>query len=146
MDSAMRPVAAFLLALNFGMYMIVLGIAGWDMNRLFDGKASDGAYNVFLELALIAGVVGVASILSGVVHLKAWKADTGAAAASSALIAWLLTLLAFGVACKEIHSADGRGHKVKTLESFMIILAGFQLFYVLVLHAAFLGRGHGVDA
>ncbi|KAI5084527.1 hypothetical protein GOP47_0000696 [Adiantum capillus-veneris] len=143
MGSAGRSLAAGLLFLNFCMYMIVLGIAGWALNRILDGKGSDGAYEVFVEMALIAGVVGIASVLAGMHHLKAWRGESAAGAASAALIAWLLTLLAFGLACKEIHNIDGRGHRVKTLEAFVIILAFFQLLYVLVLHAGLFSSRHG---
>ncbi|KAH7297242.1 hypothetical protein KP509_26G060800 [Ceratopteris richardii] len=142
MGSAGRTFAALLLVLNFSLYMIVLGIAGWEVNRALDGFGSDGALSIFLELALIAGVVGIASVLTGVAHLKTWKAESGAAAGSAALIAWLLTLLALGFSCKEINKDDFRGDKVKTLEALVIIVAGFQLLYVLVLQ---MGPGHAYD-
>lgn len=57
------------------------------------GNAATGFFVIF---ALIAGVVGAASALAGVNHIRAWNADSLPAAASSALIAWTLTLLAMG--------------------------------------------------
>jgi len=42
----MKPIATLLLGLNFCMYVIVLGIGGWAMNRAIDhgfviGKVSN---------------------------------------------------------------------------------------------------------
>jgi hypothetical protein len=50
----------------------------------------------FLPVVLIASMAGLASTLAGVHHLRVWRTDSLAAAASACLIAWLLTLLAFG--------------------------------------------------
>ena len=50
----------------------------------------------FALMASIAGVVGMGSVLAGCHHLHAWRGESGVAAASSSLIAWLLILLAFG--------------------------------------------------
>ena len=50
----------------------------------------------FLPLVLIASVVGLASTLAGIHHLRVWRTDSLAAAASASLVAWSLTLLAFG--------------------------------------------------
>lgn len=50
----------------------------------------------FLPMVLIASVVGLASTLAGIHHLRVWRTESLAAAASAALIAWTLTLLAFG--------------------------------------------------
>jgi hypothetical protein len=58
--------------------------------------ASASVEYTFALLALIAGVVGMASVFAGCHHLHAWRGESGAAAASSAIIAWLLVLLAFG--------------------------------------------------
>lgn len=49
-------------------------------------------------MVLIASVVGLASTLAGIHHLRVWRTESLAAAASAALIAWTLTLLAFGYA------------------------------------------------
>ena len=35
-NAPMKPIAALLLFLNFCMYVIVLGIGGWAMNRAID--------------------------------------------------------------------------------------------------------------
>lgn len=57
------------------------------------GNAATGFFVVF---ALIAGVVGIASVLSGLNHIRRWNIDSLPAAASAAAIAWSLTLLAMG--------------------------------------------------
>jgi hypothetical protein len=75
-------------------------------------NAGNSVTTVFLELALIASVVGIASTLAGAHHLRLWRTETLAAAAATSLIAWLLTLLAMGVACKEIHTG---GYRTKRL-------------------------------
>ena len=45
-NDQMKPIATLLLGLNFCMYVIVLGIGGWAMNRAIDhgfviGKVSN---------------------------------------------------------------------------------------------------------
>lgn len=76
--------------------------------------------------------------------MRVWRNESLAAAAATALIAWLLTLLAMGVACKEIHIGYGRNKRLKTLEAFMIILSLFELLYLLALHAGGMtGEGFG---
>ncbi|CAN4105738.1 unnamed protein product [Withania somnifera] len=146
-DGQMKPVASLLLVLNFCMYVVVLGIAGWAMNFAIDhgfeigpgmdlpahfspiyfpiGNAATGFFVVF---SLIAGVVGVASLLSGINHIRQWNIDSLPAAASAATIAWSLTLLAMGFAWKEIE-LNYRNAKLRTMEAFLIILSFTQLVY-----------------
>lgn len=57
------------------------------------GNAATG---FFVTFALIAGVVGVASAISGLAHIRSWTPDTLPSAVSVAAIAWSLTLLAMG--------------------------------------------------
>ncbi|CAI0452013.1 unnamed protein product [Linum tenue] len=114
-NDQMKSVASLLLVLNFCMYAVVLGIGGWAMNRAIDhgfligpgfelpahfspiyfpmGNAATG---FFVTFALIAGVVGAASVISGLNHIRAWNSDSLPAAASAGTIAWTLTLLAMG--------------------------------------------------
>lgn len=58
-----------------------------------------------------------------------------AGAAATALIASLLTLLAMGLAAKEIHTRYGRSKRMTTVEAFMIITALTELLYLLSLYA-----------
>ncbi|KAJ8545362.1 hypothetical protein K7X08_017945 [Anisodus acutangulus] len=153
-DGQMKPVASLLLVLNFCMYAVVLGIAGWAMNFAIDhgfligpgfdlpahfspiyfpiGNAATGFFVVF---SLIAGVVGVASVLSGLNHIRQWNIDSLQAAASAATIAWSLTLLAMGFAWKEIE-LNYRNAKLRTMEAFLIILSFTQLVYIAAIHGA----------
>lgn len=57
------------------------------------GNAATG---FFVTYAMIAGVVGVAAVISGVNHIRLWTADSLPSAASAAAIAWSLTVLAMG--------------------------------------------------
>lgn len=57
------------------------------------GNAATG---FFVTFALIAGVVGAASCIAGLNHVRIWTGDSMPAAASAATIAWTLTLLATG--------------------------------------------------
>ncbi|KAL3520095.1 hypothetical protein ACH5RR_018244 [Cinchona calisaya] len=150
----MKPIAGLLLVLNFCMYVIILGIGGWAMNRAIDhgfiigpgfdlpahfspvyfpmGNAATGFFVVF---AMIAGVVGVASAITGLNHLRIWNIDSLPVAASAATIAWSLTLLAMGFACKEIELRI-RNARLRTMEAFLIILAATQLLYIAAIHGA----------
>ena len=57
-------------------------------------------------------MVGLASVFAGAHHVRVWRTESLAAAAATSLIAWLLTLLAMGVACKEIHTGYGRNKRL----------------------------------
>ncbi|KAL6991370.1 hypothetical protein U1Q18_009484 [Sarracenia purpurea var. burkii] len=150
----LKPVASLLLVLNFCMYVIVLGIGGWSINRAIDhgfiigpgfdlpahfspiyfpmGNAATGFLVIF---ALIAGVVGIASVIYGLNHIRFWNVDSLPAAASAATIAWSLTLLAMGFAWKEIE-LESRNARLKTMEAFLIILSVTQLLYIASIHSA----------
>ncbi|KAG0562514.1 hypothetical protein M758_9G104500 [Ceratodon purpureus] len=104
---------------------------------MFSGNT---ATQIFLLFVLVASMVGIASTLAGAHHLRIWRTESLAAAAAAATIAWTLTLLAMGVACKEIHTRYGRNKRLKTLEAFMIILSLFELLYLLALHAGSVTR------
>jgi len=150
-----RGLTAPLAVLNFILYFISACLAGSVLNHNLDnggGGYGNSVTSFFLTVALIASVVGMASTLAGAHHLTLWRTETLAAAAATALIAWLLTLLAMGVACKEIHTGGYRPKRLKTLEAFMIILALLELLYLLATHAGAVTRdgyantGPGVGA
>ncbi|KAK9267697.1 hypothetical protein L1049_010129 [Liquidambar formosana] len=136
------------------MYVVVLGIGGWAMNRAIDhgfiiGPGFDlpahfspiyfpmgnAATGFFVMFALIAGVVGAASAISGANHVRSWNPNSMPAAASAATIAWTLTLLAMGFACKEIQ-LEIRNARLRTMEAFLIILSATQLFFIAAIHGA----------
>ncbi|KAK9287980.1 hypothetical protein L1049_016425 [Liquidambar formosana] len=144
-----RNIAAPLLFLNLIMYIIVLGFASWCLNRYINGLTyhpgygGNGATLFFLIFAILAGVIGAASKLAGGNHIRAWRNDSLAAAASSSLIAWAVTALAFGFACKEISIGGHRGWRLRVLEAFIIILTFTQLLYLLLLHAGVFSSKYG---
>lgn len=105
--------------------------------------AGNGATFYFLVFAILAGVVGAASKLAGAAHLRAWRGESLGAATASAVIAWAITALAFGLACKEIHLGGSRGWRLKALEAFVIIVFFTQLLYVLLLHAGLVSGRYG---
>ncbi|KAM7256213.1 hypothetical protein ACFE04_011954 [Oxalis oulophora] len=147
-DSAGRKMAAPLLFLNLIMYLIVIGFASWAINRFINGNnhpslGGNGATSFFLTFALFASVVGVVSKFAGSNHLRAWRSDSLAAAASSSIIAWALTALAFGFACKEISIGGWRGWRLRIVEAFIIILTFTQLLYVLLIHAGMYSSKYG---
>ncbi|XP_071735826.1 membrane protein PM19L-like [Rutidosis leptorrhynchoides] len=148
----MRSVASLLMILNFAMYVTLLGLGGWAMNRAIDhgfiigpgfelpahfspiyfpmGNAATG---FFVTFSLIAGVVGVASVIAGFDYIRSWSSDSRPGAASAAVIAWALTLLSMGFAWKEIE-LEGRNAALRTMEAFTIILSVTQFLYTVVLY------------
>ncbi|XP_073002847.1 membrane protein PM19L-like isoform X2 [Typha latifolia] len=114
-NEGLKPLATLLLTLNFCMYIIVAAIGGWAINVAIDngftidaglqlpahfspvffpiGNAATGFFAIF---AVLAGVVGAAAAIAGVNHVRSWSYDSLPSAASSAVIAWTLTLLAMG--------------------------------------------------
>nr|GMD59813.1 membrane protein PM19L-like [Ipomoea batatas] len=127
-----RTLAAPLLFLNLIMYFIVLGFASWCLNKFINGQThhptvgGNGATMFFLAFSILAAVLGIVSKFCGGNHLRVWRNDSLAAAGSSAIVAWAVTALAFGV-----------------LEAFVIILAFTQLLYVLMLHAGWFSSRYG---
>ncbi|XP_012445689.1 membrane protein PM19L [Gossypium raimondii] len=151
-NDQMKPVAGLLLFLNFCMYVIVLGIGGWAVNKAIDhgfiiGPAfelpahfspiyfpmGNAATGFFVTFAMLAGVVGVASAIAGINHIRSWHASSLPSAASVAGVAWTLTLLAMGFACKQI-DLEIRNARLRTMEAFIIILTVTQLFYIAAIH------------
>ncbi|KAL2463226.1 AWPM-19-like family protein [Forsythia ovata] len=144
-----RNLAAPLLFLNLIMYFIVLGFASWCMNRYINGQTNhpsfggNGATMFFLVFVLLASVLGIASKVAGGTHLRAWRNDSLAAAGSSSIVAWAVTALAFGLACKEINVGGWRGWRLRIVEALIIILAFTQLLYVMLLHAGIFSSRYG---
>jgi len=141
-----KALVAPLLVINFILYLISAAIAGSLLNKGFDHRFNsfgNVATELFLTFVLIASMVGLASTLAGAHHLKAWHSGSQSGAAAAATIAWLLTLLAMGLACKQIHTRYGRNKRLKTLEAFMIILSLLELLYLLALHGSKIKDGYG---
>jgi hypothetical protein len=60
------------------------------------------ATGFFVIFALLAGVVGVSTSITGLRDVSEGYPASMMSAAASAIVAWTLTLLAMGLACKEI--------------------------------------------
>ncbi|EFJ32624.1 hypothetical protein SELMODRAFT_439591 [Selaginella moellendorffii] len=133
-----RGLAAPLLGVNLVLYIILLGLASWALDEQLDGHLAGGnqATSDLIRFSLIAGVVGIASVLVGLFHLKHRRSESHGGAGSAAVIALLLTLLAFGVACKQVHVGYIYSDRLKALEAFAIVVAATQLLYVLLMYFA----------
>jgi hypothetical protein len=66
------------------------------LTKKLAGFGGNGATMFFLIFALLAGVIGVVSKFLGGNHIRAWRNDSLASAASTAVVAWAVTALAFG--------------------------------------------------
>ncbi|KAF8399154.1 hypothetical protein HHK36_015019 [Tetracentron sinense] len=139
--TAGRSLMGPLLAVNLVVYLIILGLAGWSLDKYINGQQNhhhlggNSSTSFMLIFALIAGVIGACSVLAGLIHLRAWRSDSLAGAASPAIIAWPITALACGLVCKEIILGGHRGKRLQTLEAFIIISTLTQLIYLGLLHA-----------
>ncbi|KAL2930717.1 Membrane protein PM19L [Bienertia sinuspersici] len=134
----LRPAASFLLFLNLCMYVVVLGICGWSMNKMINYgsvRGQNAATSYLIVFSLIAGAVGAVSCLFGLNHVAYWGPDSLPASAAAASIAWSLTVLALGFASKHI-KLHTDSHRLKTLEAFIIILSGTMLLYIGAIHGA----------
>ncbi|KAL3505834.1 hypothetical protein ACH5RR_031216 [Cinchona calisaya] len=154
MASGAGKSAAFgLLILNVVLYFMVAAISGWAVNhgiqraretasvlttsaRIFPiyfpfGNLATGFLIIF---SLVAGVVGFITSVAGIQNVLEWNLPNLHAAAASSLMTWLLTLLAMGLACKEINIGWTQSN-LRTLEVILIILSGTQLFCTGAIHA-----------
>ncbi|KAL2629503.1 hypothetical protein R1flu_014189 [Riccia fluitans] len=126
-----------LLVVILFLDFIVLAIAGWGLDEHIDGTflgKGNGASFYLIMFSLTAGMVTLASIAAGFLHLKLFRVETLSGASTLALLSWLLVFLTFGIACKAIDLGNEKS-KMKALEAFVIILTFFQTAYVAVLHA-----------
>ncbi|GAY50639.1 hypothetical protein CUMW_128240 [Citrus unshiu] len=148
-----KSAAYILLMLNLALYFIVTVIAAWAVNhgiqrsreaasvlslpaRIFPiyfpfGNMATGLFVIF---SLLAGVVGMGTSLAGLHNVFQWDLPNLNAAAASSLITWALTLLAMGLACKEI-DIGWKDSNLRTLEVMTIIVSATQLICTGAIHA-----------
>ncbi|RAL44295.1 unnamed protein product [Cuscuta campestris] len=150
-----KTASSVLLIANAILYFIVIVIASWAVNhgiarsyrtasvmsmpaKIFPiyfpfGNMATGFVVIY---SLIAGVVGFITSVAAFLNLTGaqWDSPNLHSAAASSLVSWLLTLLAMGVACKEI-SLGWTDSNLRTLEIILIILSGTQLFCTGAIHA-----------
>jgi hypothetical protein len=135
-----RLLAAPLLLFNLACSIIILGIAGYYLDKfissgnLFGAGFGTNAASIFLVIfSIIAAMLAIAAYLASVHHLRVWTAESGAAASAVSWVAWLLLIVAFCLAWKEVHIGH-RSTKLKVLEAFVIILTITHFIYTVVLH------------
>ncbi|GLU08801.1 hypothetical protein SLE2022_256890 [Rubroshorea leprosula] len=148
-----KSAALMLLFLNLFLYLIIIVIASWAVNhaierthetasvlaipaRIFPlwfpmGNLATGLFVIF---SLIAGVVGIATSVTGIGNVLQWDRANLSAAAGSSLLSWALTLLAMGFACKEM-DIGWTDANLRTLEAVTIIASATQLFCTGAIHA-----------
>ncbi|KAJ7535429.1 hypothetical protein O6H91_12G033100 [Diphasiastrum complanatum] len=128
-------IAAPLLFLKFAAYAVLLGLAGWALNEQLDKKLHGGnaATPYLIIFSLITGAVGLASVTLGYLSLSG-KPESNAVAAASGLVAWVLSLLALGLAAKQIHVGKVHNKRLKALEAFAVIVSGIELLYLIAAH------------
>ncbi|KAL3687501.1 hypothetical protein R1sor_013810 [Riccia sorocarpa] len=135
-----------LLVVILFLDFIVLAIAGWGLDEHIDstfGNQGNGASFYLIMFSLTAGMVTLASIAAGLLHLKLYRVETLSGASTLALLSWFLLFLTFGIACKAIDLGNEKS-KLKALEAFVIILAFFKTAYVAVLHAGIFNGEYGL--
>ncbi|KAM7462985.1 hypothetical protein LguiA_031106 [Lonicera macranthoides] len=148
-----KSAAFILLTLNLFLYFIVAVIASWAVNHALE-KTHDAASVLeiparifpiffpsgnmatayFVIFSLIAGVVGFTTSLTGIGNVIQWDAPNLHAAASSSLTTWSLTLLAMGLACKEINIGWTYSN-LRVMETIIILLSCTQLFCMCAINA-----------
>lgn len=72
-------------------------LEGWPFGVILGADLGGNTSTSFMLIfALIAGTFGACSVIIGMMHLRAWKHESHAAAASVAIISWAMIALAFG--------------------------------------------------
>ncbi|KAM5580982.1 membrane protein PM19L-like [Rosa sericea] len=144
-----RSFMAPILAVNLVVHLIVVGLAGWSLDKYIDGEQNhphlggNTSTNFMLIFALIAGAFGACSVIIGMMHLQAWQHESHATAASLAIISWAMIALAFGFVCKEVILGGHRGKRLQTLELLIAISLLSQLLYLVLLNARLFKRRYG---
>ncbi|EEF45641.1 membrane protein PM19L [Ricinus communis] len=144
-----RDLIGPLLAVNLIVHLIVLGLAGWSLDKYIDGQqdhphlGGNPSTSFMLVYALIAGVIGASSVLIGILHFRSWRSDSLASATSLAINSWAIAALAFGLVCQQIILGGHRGKRLKTLEALITVSFLSQLLYLLLLHAGMFNPRYG---
>ncbi|KAK9194574.1 hypothetical protein WN944_005281 [Citrus x changshan-huyou] len=109
-----RGLVSPLLAVNFVVYLIILGLAAWSLNKYINGEQNHPHLGgntstwFLLTFALTTGAIGVCSVTAGLMHLRAWRSESLAAASSLAILSWSVTAIAVGyLSCHAIHISGG---------------------------------------
>ncbi|KAJ8747554.1 hypothetical protein K2173_022437 [Erythroxylum novogranatense] len=152
-SGASKSAAFVLLILNVLLYFIMTVIATWAMNhgiqlsretasalpipaRIFPiyfpiGNTVTG---FFVFFAILAGVVGITTSLTGLHNLLQLNLPHLQAATTSSLTSLAFTLLAMGFASKEI-DIGWTDSNLRTLEVVTIMASVSQLFCTVAIHS-----------
>ncbi|XP_068331991.1 membrane protein PM19L-like [Pyrus communis] len=147
-----KSAASILLIVNLVLYSVVIVIASWAVNhgiqrsretasvlsipaRIFPiyftfGNTATGFFVIF---SLIAGVVGFGTSLTGLHNVVQWDGPSLHTAAAASLATCSLSLLAMGLACKEI-DLGWTDSNLRRLETITILVTATQLFSTCVIH------------
>lgn len=96
MANRITPVCPLSLSLVTWVSLVLIVCAYDTFDDVFTDLGGNPSTSFMLIFALLASVVGLCSVLSGLVHLRAWRSDSLAGASSLAGISWAITALAFG--------------------------------------------------
>ncbi|XP_074315747.1 membrane protein PM19L [Silene latifolia] len=149
-----KSAAMLLLVVNLALYFIIMVISGWAVNHAIENTHESAsvltiparifpiyfpignmATGFFIIFSLLVGVLGMAVSLLGMYNVMQWSASSLYAASTSSLGIWALTVLAMGLACKEI-SVGYTGSNLRTLEVITIIVSGTQLICTGAIHVS----------
>ncbi|KAI6670518.1 hypothetical protein NL676_005403 [Syzygium grande] len=68
-----RDLTGPLLVVNLVVFLIILGLAGWSLDKYIDDEQThprgNPSTNFMLMFAHLSGVLGICSVLSGFAHL-----------------------------------------------------------------------------
>ncbi|CAM6124434.1 unnamed protein product [Calypogeia fissa] len=125
--------------------LVLLALAGYCFDKLVDGALAgvNGATYSLIIVSLVAGLLLVAAIIAGGSHFHHYSSGSVGSASTTALIAWVVMLLAFGFACKQI-DLGGTASRTQALEAFVFILTFFETIYVLILYGGLFNPKFGV--
>ncbi|CAL5324850.1 unnamed protein product [Camellia sinensis] len=118
-----RSLMGPLLIVNFVVYLILLGLAGWSLDKYINGQQNhphlggNEATSFMLTFALLGGVVGACSVLAALMHLRAWSSDSLSSASSSAIISWAITVVAFGTCMQGDHNGRTQRKEIANIGS-----------------------------
>ncbi|PKU88079.1 hypothetical protein MA16_Dca020050 [Dendrobium catenatum] len=93
-----KGVLPHLLRLNMAIFVAMLVLASWSMDKYIDINAeqtlrSHLVMSYVLAFSLVTSLAGVWSVIMGLIHLRAWRWDTLTYAIITVLITWGLTLV-----------------------------------------------------
>ncbi|KAH7441388.1 hypothetical protein KP509_03G035800 [Ceratopteris richardii] len=138
MAFARHAALSVLLLVNFILYVAIAVTAGWALNAAIDHGWEVLSYNkatyYFVMFSLLSGVVGVGSGLAAVHNHCQRHFHTFASSVAVSFLSWLLTLVAMGLAWKQIGLGGFLSTHMVFLEAVVITAAITHAIYLLGIH------------